>query len=231
MSKREKLPSTTATIRETIPSEKQSPSFFNYAAIVIALVSLAGLAAVVLTDEVDPQVQANQDNITFMLIQINSTRNFELAMAEILIKQGNKIVNNTDFITDLWNYDTTITTQIGDIRADIKSKFPQASNVIDKGQSTTISGLPTLTLKMDKQDFFLGNVIFFTGSAHPNTAVQLTIKDPDRVLIPIAISRDQIIDGQYIANYTLRLDDPVGTWEIYARQQSDQTKTLKFTVE
>jgi len=224
MSKERKLPSTTAIIRETIPSEKQlSPSFFNYAAIVIALVSLAGLAGVVLTDNDDPQIQANQDNIEFLF-------SADMTMRNVIGEQINRSVNNTDRIIALQDYDNIITTQIGNIRSDIISKFPQAADVSDKEKSSK-SDTPFLTLKMDKTDFVLGNMVIFTGTAQPNGAIFLTLKDPDRALWQIPISKTLIIDGSYSANYTLRLDDPVGTWQVYARQLSDQTKTLTFKVE
>lgn len=133
--------------------------------------------------------------------------------------------------TALEEYDTVITTQIGNIRSDINSKFPQASDVINEGQESTTLTSPFLTLKMDKTEFVLGNTIIFRGTAHPSGSVQITLKLPDRSLVPIVISRDMIVDASYITNYTLRLDDPVGTWQAYARQLSDQTRTLTFKVE
>jgi len=203
-------------------------SFFIYAPIIIALVSLAGLAGVVLTD--NPQVQANKDNIAFLLEQKDNLIEIDKILGEAMMKQTIRTVENADAVTALQDYDIITSKQIGDIRADIKSKFPQASNLPDQGQATG-STTPFLTLKMDKKEFFLGNTIFFMGTAQPNLAIQLTLKSPDRMLIPIAIPTTEIINGAYIANYTLRLDDPIGNWQVYARQQSDQTKTLTFTVE
>jgi len=84
---------------------------------------------------------------------------------------------------------------------------------------------------MEKTDYVLGNVVFFMGTAQPNDPVFITLKDSSRSLWQIPISSSMIIDGSYSANYTLRLDDPVGTWQVYARQLSDQTKTLTFKVE
>jgi len=201
-----------------------SPTIFSITAIVIALASLAGLTMIALIiDTDDPQIQANQDNIVF-LIETDKT------LQEAIMKQTIRTVENADAVTALQDYDIITSKQIGDIRADIKSKFPQASNLPDQGQATG-STTPFLTLKMDKKEFFLGNTIFFMGTAQPNLAIQITIKDSDRMLIPIAIPKTEIINGAYIANYTLRLDDPIGNWQVYARQQSDQTKTLTFTVE
>ena len=201
-----------------------SPHFFSYVAIVIAFVSLVGLVTVIITDKDNPQVQANQDNIDFLIGAHKITSD---ALGETI----NRSANNTDKILALENYDEVITTQIGDIRLDIKSKFPQAADVIDPGQTSVTLTSPFLSLKMDKTEFVLGNVVIFTGTAHPNDSIQITIKDSDRMLIPIVVSKTMIIDGSYTANYTLRLDDPIGTWQVYARQQSDQTKTLSFTVE
>lgn len=150
--------------------------------------------------------------------------------AEALGNMINRSANNTDRIIELEDYDITITTQIGNIRSDIIRKFPQAADVIDEGQSSTIPGTPFLTLVMEQKSFVLGNTVVFTGMAHPNTAIFLTIKDPNRELWQIAISKTEIIDGQYMADYTLRLDEPIGSWSVYARQGSDTTKLLKFTV-
>ena len=178
----------------------------------------------------DPQVQANQDNIDFLLLQANGTRNFQSAIGEILIKQGNRIVNNTDSITSLWQYDRTITTQIGDIKTDIKNKFPMAADVPDK-QKSSGSSTPFLTLKMDKTEFALGNTVIFTGTAEPTKPVLLQFKLPDRTLFQIGIATAQIINGEYSANYTLRLDDPTGTWTVFAKQKQEQTRPITFKVE
>lgn len=136
-----------------------------------------------------------------------------------------------DDIIALKSYDETISLQIGNIRADIKSKFPQAADVITQEQTSITSTTPFLTLKMQQQEFFVGNTIFFTGTGQPNSPIFITLKDPTRELWQIPISKSEIINGSYIANYTLRLDDPIGTWTVYARQLSDTTKTLTFTVE
>ena len=199
-------------------------TFFPYAPLVIALISLAGLAAIVLTDEDDPQIQANQDNIDF-LIQLAKTHE------SALVLQSSRSANNTQQIDLLKDYDITITTQIGNIRSDIKSKFPQAADVIDSGQTSVTLTSPFLSLTMDKTEFVLGNEVIFTGTAMLNSPVFITLKLPDRALESIAISRTQIIDGSWTANFTLRLDDPIGVWQVYARQQSEQTRTLTFTVE
>lgn len=206
-------------------------TFFPYAPLIIALLSLAGLAAVVLTDNDNPQVQANQDNILFLLNQTARLTQTDTTILEAVGHQSIRSASNTDLITELQDYDITIGKQVGDIRSDIKNRFPQASDVDDEGQSSSIPGIPFLTLKMEKREFFLGNTIIFSGMAHPNAPIFLTLKDPDRALWQIPVSTAEIIDGQYMANYTLRLDDPIGTWQVYARQISDSTKPLTFTVE
>ena len=198
-------------------------SFFTYAPIIVALVSLAGLAGVVLTDKDNPQVQANQDNIEFLFAQSGTIQ-------EALVKQSNRSADNTDLIGELEDYDKIITTQIGNIRLDIKNKFPMGSAIPDQG-TTSGSSTPFLTLRMDKTEFVLGNVVIFTGTASLNDPVFITLKLPDRSLDSLAISKTQIIDGSFSANFTLRLDDPIGIWQVYARQVSEQTKTITFTVE
>ena len=175
-------------------------------------------------EKVDPQVQANLDTIIFLT-------EIDKSIQEAIVKQSIRSAKNADDITDLYSYDTTITTQIGDIKQDIRNKFPMASNVLDTPKSST-STTPFLTLKMDKTEFVLGNTVIFYGTATPNDPVILTLKLPDRGLESIGIAKSEIINGAYTGNFTLRLDDPVGIGKVYARQgQSDQTKTLTFTVE
>jgi len=158
---------------------------------------------------------------------------FDIGASDVRMKEyvDGQIMVLEQSLTALEDYDTIITTQIGNIRSDIISKFPQASDVQDQGQ-TAQSTPAFLTLKMDKSDFVLGNTVIFYGMAKPNNAVILTLKLPDRTLDSIAASKTQIIDGQWSANFTLRLDDPTGSWQVYARQGAgEQTKTLTFTVE
>lgn len=114
-------------------------------------------------------------------------------------------------------------------KLDIKKKFPQGSAVEEEPQSV-IADTPFLTLKMDKTEFLLGEKIIFRGNAHPNDPVLITIKRADRTLEQHAVSKTEIINGQYVTEFPTRFDDIPGTWSAYARQGSDQTKTLTFKV-
>ncbi len=122
-------------------------------------------------------------------------------------------------------------TEIIRIKNDIKNKFPQASDVETTEQTSTTSTSPFLTLKMDKDTFLLGEVIKFHGVAQPSHAVIITLKLPDRTLESVAVSRTEIINGEWFGEFQTRFDSPAGTWAIYARQLDDQTTTLTFKVE
>jgi len=124
----------------------------------------------------------------------------------------------------------TFKNEIVKIKNDIKNKFPVASPVDDEEQSA-IADTPFLTLKMDKIEFVLGDSITFRGTAQPNDAILITIKQPDRSLEQHPISKTEIINGQYITEFPTSFDDAPGTWTAYARQGSDQTKVLTFKVE
>jgi len=194
---------------------------------VLILALTVAIGVVEYNAEDNRQVQANLDNITFLLDQYPLLIDSISERGKMLQTLEDDIIANH---TALQDYDEIITTQIGNLRSDIKNKFPQAADVDKQGQSSG-AGTPFLTLKMDTSEFFLGNIVIFTGMANPNDPIFLTLKSPDRMLTAIAISKTDIIDGSYMANYTLRLDDPIGTWQVYARQTSDQTKTLTFKVE
>ena len=201
--------------------KQQKPPLIFYG-IILAFIFL------VLLNFVGDYTQRYDDsNVVDAVNDIIETQSSQLAFNDSIISMTQELF---DEIKDLEKYDETISFQIGNIRADIKSKFPQAADVI-KQEQTSISSTPFLTLKMVQQDFFLGNVVFFSGMAQPNNPIFITIKDPTRELWQIPISKTQIINGAYMANYTLRQDDPVGVWTVYARQLSDTTKTLSFKVE
>ena len=125
---------------------------------------------------------------------------------------------------------STFQNEIVSIKKDIKSKFPQASDVEEEEQ-TSIGTTPFLTLKMDQTEFLLGEVIVFHGIASPTHPVLITLKLPDRTLESIAVSKTTIINGEYTVEFQTKFDSPKGTWQVYARQLSDQTKTLTFIVE
>ncbi len=124
----------------------------------------------------------------------------------------------------------TFKNEIVKIKNDIKNKFPQASTVEDE-EKTVIAGTPFLTLQIDKTEFVLGESITFRGTAHPSDAVLITIKRADRSLDQHAVSKTEIINGQYVTEFPTSFDDVPGTWSAYARQGSEQTKTLTFKVE
>ena len=124
----------------------------------------------------------------------------------------------------------TFQNEIVKIKIDIKNKFPQASDVETQEQTST-SSTPFLTLTMDQTEFLVGEVITFRGMATPTQAVIITLKLPDRTLEAIGVSKEAIINGEYTAEFQTKFDSPLGTWQVYARQLDDQTKTLTFTVE
>ena len=203
-----------------------NPTFFLLPLTIGTLVALL-LSTCALTncnEKDEPLIEV----INGMLVVIQGNADQIDLLQELMLQMRD---NTNESITTLEDYDKVITTQIGNIRSDIISKFPRAADVIDEGQSSTTLTTPFLTLKMDKIEFVLGNTIMFRGTAQPNDPIQITLKRADRTLEPIAISKTDIINGAYIANYTLRLDDPVGTWQAYARQLSEQTRTLTFIVE
>jgi len=209
--------------QDLIFSKRVHILFFLLIGVAIFLGAFA-LATVQSSFDKDPQVQANKDNIAFQKETI-------MTIQEGFLKQTNRSVENQDRIIELENYDNVITQEIGKINSKIIDVNPAKSLGQEEGQSTQ-STLPTLTLKMDESEFVRGNNVIFYGMAKPNQAVILTLKLPDRSLESLAASKAMIIDGQWSANFTLRLDDALGIWQVYARQgATDQTKTLSFTVE
>jgi len=161
--------------------------------------------------------------LEFQQIQLETDDGILFALNQINIVQSNS-QNETNDKFDIFQ------NEIVKIKTDIKNKFPQASQVMQQEQSS-IASTPFLTLEMDQTNFLLGEIIMFHGVASPTHAVIITIKLPDRVLESVAVSRTEIINGEYSAEFQTRFDDPKGTWQVYARQSDDQTKTLTFKVE
>ena len=176
--------------------------------------------------------------------QNNSNENLIDATNELIIRVG-ALETDRDFhdgfIIDLGKNFTALENQTNEtfdifqseivkIKNDIRNKFPHGSDVEQEEQSV-IADTPFLTLKIDQSEFVLGEPITFRGIANPNDAILITIKKPDRSLYQHAVSKTDIINGQYVTEYPTSFDDPPGTWSAYARQQSEQTKTLTFKVE
>jgi len=203
-------------------AKQQSPPLIFYG-IILAFLVLVGLNFVG-----DYTQKYDDSNLVDAVNNMIENQRSQIEFNDSIILMTQELF---DEIKDLEKYDETISFQIGNIRSDIKSKFPQAADVIKQEQISITSTTPFLTLKMEQSDFFLGNVVFFSGTAQPNNPIFITLKDPTRELWQIPISKTEIINGAYMANYTLRQDDPVGTWTVYARQLSDTTKTLSFKVE
>ena len=132
------------------------------------------------------------------------------------------------FLSDPGTYG--LKNEIVKIKNDIRNKFPQASSV-EKEEQETIASTPFLTLKMDQTEFLLGEIITFRGNASPNYPIMITIKLPDRTLESVPVSKTAIINGEYSGEFQTSFDDPKGTWQVYARQLGDQTKTITFKVE
>ena len=149
------------------------------------------------------------------------------ARARLLMDLEGYVVSNQNQTNEKFDI---FQNEIVKIKQDIKSKFPQASTV-ETTEQTSVSSTPFLTLAMNQQEFLLGEVITFHGIATPTHAVIITLKLPDRTLEAIGVTKENIVNGQWTAEFQTKFDSPPGTWQVYARQLSDQTKTLTFKVE
>ena len=165
--------------------------------------------------------------VDFLLEQNTELRSAFTDRGDLLEELENDIISNQTETNERFS---TFQNEIVAIKKDIKNKFPQASTVETQKQ-TSIGTTPFLTLKMDQTEFLLGEIIQFHGNASPTHAVIITIKLPDRMLESVAVSKSNIINGEYTAEFQTRFDDAKGTWQVYARQLDDQTKTLTFKVE
>jgi len=173
----------------------------------------------------------NNENLTEVINGILELQQIQLETDENIIL----ILKSTDYnLSELGNQTNDkfniFQNEIVKIKTDIKNKFPQASQVVQQEQSS-IASTPFLTLEMDQTEFLLGEIIRFNGVASPTHAVIITVKLADRTLESVAVSKSEIINGEYTAEFQTRFDDPKGTWQVYARQSDDQTKTLTFKVE
>jgi len=201
-----------------------SPQIFSILAIIIA-VAAAGVAVgynptttTTITKTVTITEEFNWRNNTAFWKFINDNYYHE----------GELDQNFTDLIT----YDETITKEIGKINSKIKNEVQTGGSVPTEGQ-TTSTAKKYLTLEMDKTEYVKGNTLLFTGQVVIATQpVLIQFLLPDRSTFQLGVPTATIIDGMWMANYTIRLDDAVGTWQVYATQQTaDRTKSLQFTVE
>jgi len=150
--------------------------------------------------------------------------------ADIKEIQGNVTDIQVD-VTALETYDDIITSEIGKINSKIKDEVQTGHPAASEGEETTSSKL-LLTLEIPETEYVRGNTVLFSGSVVlTSQPVIVQLKLPDRSLEQVGISTASIIDGQWSGNYTIRLDDPLGTWEIYATQKAERTRTISFSVE
>ncbi len=204
--------------------------FYVFLAVGIVGVFLGAMGVIGAQNNFDSNEKSNANLVEvingileFQQIQLETDDSILFALKQINIVQSNS-QNETNDKFDIFQ------NEIVKIKNDIRSKFPQASSVPQESQSV-IAGTPFLTMKMDKKEFVLGDKIIFSGTAQPNDAIIITIKQGDRKLVQHPISKSAIINGQYSTEFQTSFDDAPGTWTAYARQTGDTTKTLSFTVE
>jgi len=211
--------------KDQIVNKKLHYLFF---AIAVIGMFLGGFALATVQGAYDnPQIRANQDNINFLLNHTLKAVEVDILIGEqtlILKTELQLFQNQTD---DTF---TVFQNEIVKIKNDIRNKFPQGSPV-EKEEQETIATTPFLTLKMDQTEFLLGEIITFTGIASPNYPIMITIKLADRTLESVPVSKTDIINGEYSVEFQTSFDDPIGTWQVYARQLGDQTKTITFKVQ
>jgi len=203
--------------------EKLTYLFFAIAVIGAFLGGMGVIAGQTNYDTNENLTEVINGILEFQQIQLETNDNVLFALKQTSIVQSNFQNETSDKFNIFQN-------EIVKIKTDIKNKFPQASQVVQQEQSS-IASTPFLTLEMDQTDFLLGEIIRFHGVASPTHAVIITIKLADRTLESVAVSKSEIINGEYTAEFQTRFDDAKGTWQVYARQSDDQTKTLTFKVE
>lgn len=216
---------------KSIGGSKESSSGFHfplfYLPFSIGIIVALLMSSCAMTGCYDKGLTPFVEAVNGLLVDVEELKESAKTHEEVLQKQAydvSELRNDTDVKFDLFQ------NEIVKIKNDIKNKFPQASDVITTEQ-TSISSTPFLTLTMNKSEFLLGETITFRGMATPTHAVIITIKLPDRALESVAVSKTDIINGEWIAEYPTRFDSPKGTYQVYARQLDDQTKTLTFIIE
>jgi len=120
---------------------------------------------------------------------------------------------------------------ITDVKLDIKSKFPQASNVVNTG-SSVISNTPFLTLKIDKTSYIPGETIVFSGTANPDSTVIINIQKfggcGQQDVCAAWVTADR--NGVFELRFETEFDDPVGAWKAYVKAGEDRSDTIVFEV-
>lgn len=212
--------------------EKQKLPFIFYIFLAVAIIGLfLGAMGVIGSQNSFDSNEKSNANLVEVINGILEFQQIQLETDENMIL----ILKSTDYdISELTNKTNDkfviFQNEIVKIKNDIRNKFPQASSV-EKEEQKTIATTPFLTLKMDQTEFLLGELITFTGIASPNYPIMITIKLADRTLESVPVSKTSIINGEYFAEFQTSFDDPIGAWQVYARQLGDQTKTLTFKVE
>jgi len=168
-----------------------------------------------------------EDAVNGMLVSLEILNEVDKNLIEAVKFQTNQ---TTEFRDDTNAKFDLFQNEIVKIKNDIRNKFPQAANVEEEEQ-TAISETPFLTLTIEKTEWLLGDILVFTGAAHPSDLVSITIKLPDRTLLQGTALPGDIVNGMYRIEIATHFDHAPGTWTVFAKQGREQSTTLIFKVE
>jgi len=204
---------------------KSLPLFYLPVSIGILVALL--LSSCALTDCNDKNAPNLTDAVNGILVELTKQTTLNDDLVELLETTSEDFVAYRTATNDKFDL---FQNEIVKIKNDIRNKFPQASETEEEEQ-TAIAETPFLTLTMEKSEWLLGDTLVFTGTAHPNDLLSITVKLPDRTLLYGQAVPTEIINGSYRIEIVTDFDQPAGFWTVFAKQGKEQSKTLTFKVE
>jgi len=163
------------------------------------------LATVQTTFDKDPQVQANKDNISFLLEQSSRVTDRHDTIV-------NEIINQTRDVLELQDTLALYKGEIVKNKQKINLNHPVAGNIPDDPQGTGTAETPLFSVETDRESLTRGESITFSGQANPDSLVSLFASSPSLTqTLQEATVTDEL--GKYVIDVETEFDSELGTWK------------------
>lgn len=198
--------------------------FFLFALLVAVAI---GYNNYLINDASNPQVQANKDNIAFLLNQSLNRIESDITLAEAIGRQAfdtAELRNATEAKFDLFQAEIVKNKQEITMRHPVGGNEPTQESG-DSGQTE----FPSFKIEATKDVFTKGEPATFTGNGLPGKPVCIFMASEDNSKSARACSL-VLEDGTFVVDVTTEFDFPIGKWRVTV-DHDDQKVFLEIMFE
>lgn len=218
-----------------------TPHPFSLIALPVSIIAILGLMIVfsMVTEQADTmQCHQSSECVKFLNDNYASEGQLNKTVNNFMDAAGNNfalIIALDEKIDIRTGDDSTIAKEIFKNKEQIRLNHPatitgEQAPEKKTGEAATAKDTPTLTIKLDKEEYIAGATIEITGNANPGKSVQLWLQSPGQKDYRESGHSAANQNGEFILYWFSSLDQEPGDYRMKITSQNTNSSSVKLQV-